>query len=81
MLGTLPLTFVREWEEKYRSQQVTDNYTLNLDKHKIKALISPKNEKKQIIDKNEIFKNEMSANFLEHGLRHQATMVSAIEPK
>jgi len=44
MLGTLPLTFVREWEEKYRSQQVTDNYTLTSDKHKIKALISPKNE-------------------------------------
>ena len=44
MLGILPLTFVREWEEKSRSQQVTGNYTLTLDKHKIKALISPKNE-------------------------------------
>ena len=40
----MPLTFMREWEEKYRSHQVTDNYTLTSDKHKIKALISPKNE-------------------------------------
>ena len=35
----------------------------------------------QIIDTNEIFQNEMFENFLEHGMKHQLTAISAIEPK
>ena len=36
------LSFLREWEVEYLSQQVTENYTLTSGKHKIKAHISPK---------------------------------------